>query len=109
MPGNSTYIFRHTLLATLGAVTALSGPALSVQAHFTLLEPESWIDENALGDPQKNGPCGGESGMPTGAVTTYQAGKLVVLRNDNGVLNTHFRNFMKPMGLAVEGGKLAIG
>ena len=42
-------------------------------------------------------------------VTTYQAGKLVVLRNDNGVLNTHFRNFMKPMGLAVQGGKLAIG
>ncbi len=42
-------------------------------------------------------------------VTTYQAGKLVVLRNDQGVLNTHFRNFMKPMGLAVENGKLAIG
>ncbi len=42
-------------------------------------------------------------------VTTYQAGKLVVLRNDGGVLNTHFRNFMKPMGLAVRGGKLAIG
>ncbi|MEP7358815.1 MAG: GAF domain-containing protein, partial [Anaerolineales bacterium] len=33
-------------------------------------------------------------------VTTYQAGKLVVLRNDGGVLNTHFRNFPKPMGLA---------
>jgi uncharacterized protein (TIGR03032 family) len=42
-------------------------------------------------------------------VTTYQAGKLVLLRNDNGVLNTHFRNFLKPMGLAVQGGKLAIG
>ncbi len=42
-------------------------------------------------------------------VTTYQAGKLVILRSDNGVLNTHFRNFMKPMGLAVQGGKLAIG
>lgn len=42
-------------------------------------------------------------------VTTYQAGKLVVLRNDKGVLNTHFRNFHKPMGLAIEGGKLAIG
>ena len=42
-------------------------------------------------------------------VTTYQAGKLVVLRNDAGVLNTHFRNFLKPMGLAVQGGKLAIG
>jgi uncharacterized protein (TIGR03032 family) len=42
-------------------------------------------------------------------VTTYQAGKLVILRNDKGVLNTHFRNFAKPMGLAVGGNKLAIG
>lgn len=42
-------------------------------------------------------------------VTTYQAGKLVILRNDDGVLNTHFRNFLKPMGLAIQGGKLAIG
>ena len=42
-------------------------------------------------------------------VTTYQAGKLVVLRNDAGVLNTHFRNLSKPMGLACEGGRLAIG
>ena len=30
-------------------------------------------------------------------VTTYQAGKLVVLREDAGVLNTHFRNLNKPM------------
>ena len=42
-------------------------------------------------------------------VTTYQAGKLVMLRNDAGVLNTHFRNLNKPMGLARTGGKLAIG
>lgn len=42
-------------------------------------------------------------------VTTYQAGKLVVLRNDGGVLNTHFRNLPKPMGLARDGGRLAIG
>jgi uncharacterized protein (TIGR03032 family) len=42
-------------------------------------------------------------------VTTYQAGKLVILRNDDGVLNTHFRNFAKPMGLAAAGGKLAVG
>ncbi len=42
-------------------------------------------------------------------VTTYQAGKLVILRNDKGVLNTHFRNFHKPMGLAIAGGKLAVG
>jgi uncharacterized protein (TIGR03032 family) len=43
------------------------------------------------------------------AVTTYQAGKLVILRSDAGVINTHFRAFNKPMGLAVGRGRLAIG
>jgi uncharacterized protein (TIGR03032 family) len=42
-------------------------------------------------------------------VTTYQAGKLVVLRSDAGVLNTHFRAFNKPMGMAVGRGRLGIG
>lgn len=42
-------------------------------------------------------------------VSTYQAGKLVVLRNDGGILNTHFRNLAKPMGLAKVGGRLAVG
>jgi uncharacterized protein (TIGR03032 family) len=42
-------------------------------------------------------------------VTTYQAGKLVILREDGGVLNTHFRNLNKPMGLARDGGRLAVG
>ena len=42
-------------------------------------------------------------------VTTYQAGKLIVVRAQDGVLNTHFRNFESPMGLAYLGGRLAIG
>jgi uncharacterized protein (TIGR03032 family) len=42
-------------------------------------------------------------------VSTYQAGKLVTLRADDGVLNTCFRNFLKPMGLAVDGPRLAVG
>jgi uncharacterized protein (TIGR03032 family) len=42
-------------------------------------------------------------------VTTYQAGKLVLLRADGGVVNTHFRSFLKPMGLAVQGNRLGIG
>jgi uncharacterized protein (TIGR03032 family) len=42
-------------------------------------------------------------------VTTYQAGKLVMLRPDGERLNTHFRGFSKPMGLAVDGDRLAIG
>jgi hypothetical protein len=36
-------------------------------------------------------------------VTTYQAGKLVMLRPKGERLNTHFRGFSKPMGLAVDG------
>lgn len=47
------------------------------------------------------------------AVTTYQAGKLVLLRPEprqpEPVVNTHFRNFRKPMGFAWEHGRFAIG
>jgi uncharacterized protein (TIGR03032 family) len=42
-------------------------------------------------------------------VTTYQAGKLVVVRPAAAGLNTHFSNFPRPMGLAVGGDKLAVG
>jgi uncharacterized protein (TIGR03032 family) len=42
-------------------------------------------------------------------VTTYQAGRLVVLRAEQGVLNTHFRSFASPMGLALSGPRLAVG
>ena len=42
-------------------------------------------------------------------VSTYQAGKLVILRGDNGKINTHFRNFNKPMGLAATSEKIALG
>jgi uncharacterized protein (TIGR03032 family) len=42
-------------------------------------------------------------------VTTYQAGKLVIVRSDGDILNTHFRNFPAPMGLALDGGRLAVG
>jgi uncharacterized protein (TIGR03032 family) len=55
------------------------------------------------------GPLLGELGLSL-LVTTYQAGKLVVLRqNDEGTLNTHFRAFPRPMGLAVAGDRLALG
>jgi uncharacterized protein (TIGR03032 family) len=47
------------------------------------------------------------------AVTTYQAGKLVLLRAESTVggpvVNTHFRGFRKPMGLAWEPGRFAMG
>jgi uncharacterized protein (TIGR03032 family) len=44
-------------------------------------------------------------------VTTYQAGKLVMVRAERDHLNTHYRAFQAPMGLALAdgGAKLAIG
>ena len=43
------------------------------------------------------------------AVTTYQAGKVVLLREQEGKVNTHFRGCDRPMGLAVSHGRVAIG
>ncbi|WP_204104378.1 MULTISPECIES: TIGR03032 family protein [Spirulina sp. CCY15215] len=43
------------------------------------------------------------------AISTYQAGKLILVRADGNTLNTHFRIFKKPMGLAGDREKLAIG
>ena len=42
-------------------------------------------------------------------VTTYQAGKLVMVRDEGDHLNTHFRAFQAPMGMALDGDRLAIG
>lgn len=42
-------------------------------------------------------------------VSTYQAGKLVMVRADGGQLNTHFRAFTKPMGLAYRPGRMSVG
>ncbi|HVC95452.1 MAG TPA: TIGR03032 family protein [Pirellulales bacterium] len=44
-------------------------------------------------------------------VTTYQAGKLVIVRDEGESLNTHYRAFKAPMGLALADGgeRLAVG
>ena len=42
-------------------------------------------------------------------VTTYQAGKLVMVRDEGQNLNTHFLTFQAPMGLAFDGTRLAVG
>jgi uncharacterized protein (TIGR03032 family) len=41
-------------------------------------------------------------------VTTYQAGRLIVMREQEGALNTHFRTFFSPMGMAYDGHRLAV-
>ncbi|MFO0808471.1 MAG: TIGR03032 family protein [Gemmataceae bacterium] len=43
------------------------------------------------------------------AVTTYQAGKFILVRAEDGKANTHFRGVQQPMGLARRGNRLALG
>lgn len=42
-------------------------------------------------------------------VTTYQTGKLIVVRPDGASINTHFIEFRKPMGLAADRDRLIVG
>lgn len=42
-------------------------------------------------------------------VSTYQSGRLICLRKDAGGLNTHFRGFDRPMGIAVSDERLIVG
>jgi uncharacterized protein (TIGR03032 family) len=42
-------------------------------------------------------------------VTNYQGGKLIVVRPDGNTVNTHFLDFDKPMGLAVDANRLFVG
>jgi len=42
-------------------------------------------------------------------ISTYQTNRLVCARAQNGGLNTHFRLYDKPMGIAVAPGRIAVG
>ncbi len=64
----------------VSAVLFVAAPAW---AHFILVSPDSWIEANALGDPQKALPCGTSeitAGAPTGKVTALQGGDPVHIK-----------------------------
>jgi hypothetical protein len=67
----------------------------AAQAHFKLLAPASWIEENALGDPQKAAPCGGTNtdfGKPTYAVTDVKGGSLLHVKVQETIYHPgHYR------------------
>ncbi len=59
------------------AALAIAGPA---SAHFILVAPDSWIESNVLGDPQKAAPCGTSDitkGVPTGKITAMKGGEML--------------------------------
>lgn len=42
-------------------------------------------------------------------ISTYQSGRLICARYEDGHLNTHFRGFDRPMGIAVRDDWMAVG
>lgn len=64
-------------------------------AHFRLLAPASWLEEDRLGDPQKAAPCGGTNtnfGTPTWAVTDVKGGSQLHVKVQETVYHPgHYR------------------
>jgi hypothetical protein len=79
------------LFVALPAVIA----APSVSAHFKMLSPAGWIEEDQRGDPQKIAPCGGtnaDPGTPTGAVTQVTGGGKLTIAIDETIFHPgHYR------------------
>ncbi len=79
--------------------------------------PEDGSDSAAPVDPQQALASVHTSNFPgildhfasSLAVSTYQAGKLVLLRSKDQALPTHFRTFNRPMGMAADSQRLALG
>jgi len=86
-----TKLYRYAFGVALG-LAVLPGTG---EAHFKLLAPQSWIAENALGDPQKAAPCGGTNtdfGKPTYAVTDVKGGSPLHIKIQETVYHPgHYR------------------
>ena len=85
---------RHLAgLFLVGILTAAAAPVAS--AHFKLLEPQSWIVENEMGDPQKMAPCGGTSadaGTPSNALNKIRGGQKLHIKIQETVYHPgHYR------------------
>jgi len=85
---------RHwAILLLAGAATAMVTPY--ALAHFRLIEPQGWLVESDLGDPQKLGPCGSTSvnaGTPTNIVTKFQGGQMLHIKLQETVFHPgHYR------------------
>jgi hypothetical protein len=74
---------RHAIRFLLAGTAFVAVLQIHADAHFTLLEPASWLIENKLGDPQKMGPCGGTSadaGMPSNAIGQVKGGQKLKVK-----------------------------
>jgi hypothetical protein len=69
---------NRSVARLVGCAALLAAMPAVISAHFKLLEPASWLIEDARGDPQKAGPCGGTNadwGKPSWIVTKATGGQ----------------------------------
>lgn len=82
-------LMRLILVGACGLTSA------TANAHFKLLEPASWIDEDDRGDPQKLAPCGGtidNPGVRSGTVTDVDGASMLRVIVDETIYHPgHFR------------------
>ncbi|AUX41587.1 uncharacterized protein SOCE26_030080 [Sorangium cellulosum] len=93
--------WRAPAAAALAAAAFTAIDPAVAHAHFALLEPACYSEQNALGDPQKSAPCGqadpGNPAEPTGEVTTYVQGQTITLKIDETIFHPgHYRVSIAP-------------
>jgi hypothetical protein len=85
---------RLTRFSLVAAGLMIAVPAV-IHAHFTLLEPASWLIEDNRGDPQKAGPCGGTNsdyGKPSYIIGKAVGGQKLHLKVQETVYHPgHYR------------------
>jgi hypothetical protein len=88
---------KHAIRSLFVAGAALAALPAVTSAHFKLLEPASWINEDQRGDPQKLGPCGGDpkgqnDPLLTHAVTKVTGGAKLHLKIQETIYHSgHYR------------------
>jgi hypothetical protein len=87
---------RRAFAAGFAAVSiTLLAMAPSADAHFVLVAPGNWLEQDVQGVPIKLGPCGDEqdeagTAVPTGTVTAFQEGSQVTVTINEVIFHPGF-------------------
>ena len=88
---------KRLLPVLFALAAALVMVQVGTHAHFQLLEPPPWIELNDLGNPQKIGPCGGNTNRDndailSGIVTEVTGGSELHLKIQETIFHSgHYR------------------
>jgi hypothetical protein len=86
---------KRSVVRLVGCAALLAATPTVMYAHFRLLEPASWLVEDARGDPQKAGPCGGTNadwGKPSYVVTKVTGGQKLHIKVQETIYHPgHYR------------------